>query len=102
MNSGSIGSQLVRINGTKVECKGSKRDAGQEEKMSINGTKMECKGSQGDCILCRPTCINGTKVECKDRTGIAPLLIQLVLMEPKWNIKQGYFLVRVTGKLIES
>lgn len=28
--------------------------------------------------------------------------IQGGLMEAKWNIKQGYFLVRVTGKLMES
>ena len=35
----------------------------------------------------RPASINGTKVECKDGLHAVNNGITIVLMEPKWNVK---------------
>ena len=57
----------LRINGTKVECKGKKIKVTFAAGEGINGTKVECKERelcyQFESLRCS---INGTKVECKE------------------------------------
>ena len=55
--------------------------------LRINGTKVECKGKKIKVTFAAGEGINGTKVECKDESGCSNLYEMAVLMEPKWNVK---------------
>ena len=51
---------------------------------------MECKAH---CVVCQEKngiCINGTKVECKELILGDDGKVTGVLMEPKWNVKNGH------------
>ena len=98
-----------RINGTKVECKAISSGNGASVTMvlmepkwnvkvrhirtacnviCINGTKVECKALQYMPTLYPAFCINGTKVECKAGEHVHDCSVYIVLMEPKWNVKE--------------
>ena len=57
------------------------------KRICINGTKVECKVSCQGIHVIFSCCINGTKVECKVRQASVNHPSSVVLMEPKWNVK---------------
>ena len=81
--------EAISINGTKVECKGKLFSYFVSEIFCINGTKVECKAMRQTASHLYANSINGTKVECKEVWVISVCFAGCVLMEPKWNVKEG-------------
>ena len=79
---------FLRINGTKVECKGTCNiDLSALEEVLME-PKWNVKRWRCPLRSVRTARINGTKVECKESGRTDRKSRETVLMEPKWNVKE--------------